>query len=120
MDDKLVTLVRRLEDKAGEVSWEKTEEEETFETDFAGFGVQIGRDDAEGEEPLYKLRLFDTEGEFLDEFTDDDLTVILNRTEPTEPSEMFEVMKAIHRTARRSAMGVGKAVDAILEALAED
>ena len=120
MDDKLVTLVRRLEDKAGEVSWEKTEEEETFETDFAGFGVQIAQVDAEGEESLYTLRIYDTDGEFLDEFSDEDLTEILNRTEPTEPSEMFEVMKGIHRAARRSAMGVGKAVDAILEALAED
>src|ERR1700691_5464295 len=63
MDDKLVTLVRRLAAKAGDVSWGKTEEEETFETDLAGFGVQIGRAEADGEEPLYTVRLFDTEGE---------------------------------------------------------
>ena len=120
MDEKFVTLARRLQAKAGDASWEKTDDEETFETDFAGFGVQIAQVETEGEESLYTLRIYDTEGEFLDEFSDEDLTEILNRTEPTEPSEMFELMKDIHRAARRSAMGVDKAIDAILDALAED
>jgi hypothetical protein len=120
MDDKFVTLVRRLEEKAGDVSWQKTDDEQTFETDFAGFGVQIAQVEVEGEEPLFTLRLLDTDGEFLDEFTDEDLTDILSRTETVDPSEMFEVMRGIHRTARRSATGVHRAVDAILEALAEE
>jgi hypothetical protein len=120
MNDKLVTLAQRLQAKAGDVDWEKTDEEGAFETDFAGFGVQIARIEAEGEETLYSIRLFDAEGEFLDEFTDEDLTEILNREKPTEPSEMFAVLQDIHRSARRSAMGVDKAIDTILDALSEN
>jgi len=120
MNEKLVTLARRLQAKAGDVSWEKTEDEGTYETDFAGFGVQISEVETEGQEALYTIRIFDADGEFLDEFSDEDLTEILNRTKPTEPSEMFAVLQDIHRAARRSAMGVDRAIDKILDALAEN
>ena len=114
-EEKLVTLVRRLHDRGGNVAWEKTDEEDTFETEFAGFALQIAEtDDAE---PIYTLRIFDESGSLLDEFSDEDLTEILNQTEPTEPSVMFAVMQDIHRAARRSALGVDKAIDAILGAL---
>jgi hypothetical protein len=118
MSEKLVKLARALQAKAGDVEWEKTEDEGTFEADFAGFGVQIAQVETEGEETLYTLRIFDADGEFLEEVSDEDLTEILNRKEPTEPSVMFEIMQDIHRAARRSAMGVDKAIDTILDALA--
>jgi hypothetical protein len=114
-EEKLVTLVRRLHDRGGAVMWDKTDEEDTFETEFAGFAVQVAESD-EGE-PVYTLRIFDETGALLDEFTDEDLTEILNQTEPTEPNVMFALMQDIHRSARRSALGVDKAIDAILGAL---
>jgi hypothetical protein len=117
MDEKLVTLVQRLRARGGGIGWERTDEEGTFETDFNGFAVQIS--ESEGEEPLYTLRIFDREGAMLDEFTDEDLTEIMNRSEPTEPNVMFTVMQDIYRAARRSALGVDKAVDAILAALGD-
>ena len=92
MNEKLVTLALRLQAKAGDVAWEKTDDEEAFETDFAGFSVQIARLETDGEETLFTIRLFDTDGEFLDEFTDEDLTEILNREKPTEPSEMCGIL----------------------------
>jgi hypothetical protein len=114
-EEKLVTLVRRLHDRGGSVSWDKTDDEDTYETEFAGFAVQIA--EIEDGEPIYTLRIFDEGGALLDEFTDEDLTEILNQTEPTEPSVMFALMQDIHRAARRSAMGVDKAIDTILGAL---
>jgi hypothetical protein len=119
MSEKFVTLARRLQTKAGGIEWEKTDEDGTYETDFAGFGVQIAEIDEEGEETIYVLRIFDQEGVLLDEFSDEDLTEILNLKNPTEPSEMFELMQDIHRAARRSAMGVERAIDTILSALAD-
>ena len=119
-DDKLVTLARKLhkQTRAGHVEWEKTNEEGVFEADFAGFAVQLSEAIAE-EEPVYFIRIFDREGVLLEEFSDEDATEILNRTTPTEPSVMFEVLAETYRGARRVAMGVDKAVDSILSALGE-
>ncbi|HEY2513537.1 MAG TPA: hypothetical protein VGI39_21865, partial [Polyangiaceae bacterium] len=87
MSEKFVTLAERLHSKAGSAEWERTEDEGTFETEFAGFGVQISEIEDEDEETLYTLRIFDGDGNLLDEFSDEDLTEILNRKKPTEPSE---------------------------------
>ena len=114
-EEKLVTLVRKLHARGGSVAWDKTDEEDTFEADFAGFAVQIS--ETEDGEPIYTLRIFDDAGALLDELTDEDLTEILNQTEPTEPAVMFALMQDIHRAARRSALGVDKAIDTILSAL---
>jgi len=116
-DDKLVTLVRRLRSRGGNVKWDKTEEDGTYETEFSGYALQIAELEEEDQDPIYQIRIFDGEGVLLDEFTDEDLTEIMNLTAPTEPSVMFAMMQDVYRGARRSALGVDKAIDVILGAL---
>ena len=118
-DDKLVTLARRLhkQSRAGNVAWEKTDEEGVYEADFADYAVQLS--EVVDEEPIYFIRIFDREGVLLEEFSDEDLTELLNRETPTEPSVMFELMAETFRKARRAAMGVDGAVDTILSALGD-
>jgi hypothetical protein len=116
-EDKLVTLARRLhkQTKAGSVEWEKTGEDGVFEADFAGYAVQLS--EVVEDEPIYFVRIYNRDEVLLEEFSDEDLTEVLNRTSPTEPSVMFELMAETYRKARRAAMGVDKAVDSIISAL---
>jgi hypothetical protein len=116
-DDKLVTLARRLntQTRSGKIAWEKTSEEGVYEADFAGYAVQLS--EVADEEPVYFVRIFNDDGVLLEEFSDEDVTEIVNRTAPTEPSVMFELMAETYRRARRVAMGVDRAVDSILSAL---
>lgn len=118
MSNKHVNLIRRLHSRAASMAWEKTEEAGTYESEAAEFAIQIS-ESAEAD-PLYTLRLFDGEGTLLDEFSDEDLTEFLSKEAPTEGSEMFTLMQDVHRAARRSAMGVDRAIDAILVALGDE
>jgi hypothetical protein len=115
MDNKQLTLVRRLQTGAGTLAWEKSEGEEAYEAESGGFTLQIV--EVAGTDPLYIIRLYDQESTLLDEFSDEDLTEVLSRVKPTEPSEMFTVMQDIFRAARRSALGADRAIDAFLSVL---
>jgi hypothetical protein len=115
MENKQLTLVSRLQTGAGNLAWEKTDTDGAYESQTGGFTLQI--QEVAGEDPLYVIRLFDKDSALLDEFSDEDLTELLSRTKPTEPSEMFTVMQDIFRIARRSALGADKAIDAFLAAI---
>jgi hypothetical protein len=106
---KYATLVKRLLDRTsdGSLTWEETGLDGVFQASLPKFAVQvlpIGDD--------YLVRLIDADGEVIDSVSDPELTEYLE--------DSFLKMRDLYQIARRSALGVEKALDSILESLNED
>lgn len=115
---KTAELVDRLyrHTVTGRIAWSETEEEGVFQTAFPTYAVRIShrpsQTDIEGVD--YVISIFESEGRLIEEITDAGVAA--------EYSEEFSRraygdMQELHETARRQAMGVEAALDAILAEL---
>jgi hypothetical protein len=118
-DQRLAQLVKQLAKKTAEraISWEKTEEEASFQTAFPGYSVRLrvirSASGLYAGATAYAIQIFNELGELVEETTDEELDG------PT-PGEFYTSMKAMYTGARRSVMGVDKAIDSILQRLADN
>ena len=117
--DKLLTLVQLLRDRTanGKVNWEQTSEDGVFQAAFPQYSVQIfsrsTRHRDEGREGLdYVLGIFNAEGALVEEADDLQLATTITGAN--------RLMRELHDAARRKAMGVDDALDAIIGALGKD
>jgi hypothetical protein len=116
-DSKLVNLVKLLNRRTveGNISWERTSDEGVFNAPFKEYSVQISTAPTRGAELEgydIVLRIYDDEGEIVEEIRDVDFTT-------EEFLNPYGTMNEIYLIARRQAMGVDKAVDSLLNQLIE-
>ncbi|OGG48863.1 MAG: hypothetical protein A3F84_28115 [Candidatus Handelsmanbacteria bacterium RIFCSPLOWO2_12_FULL_64_10] len=111
-DQKLSSFVVRLyrKTRSGELQWKQTGARDVFMAQFTKYSVFIHKcfDEDERSE-FFKLVIWNEDGEVVEE-----LPSYVLREHVQEADEMLSEM---YSTARRVAMGVDKALDALLEDL---
>jgi len=110
---KYWTLVRRLnaETLRGKITWEQTSEHGTYQASFAGFTIILAEDDAPR---MQYMRILNPNGEVMEVVTDEDI----DGPHQSAHHPAYDMMSDTYKLARRQAMGVEKALDAILGDLA--
>lgn len=110
---KLASIVEKLIEKTGrgELEWQVTERKDTYQVVLARFAVRIFS--REGELGLdIVVQVFNQDGVIVEEASDPDMVGFLD--------EPFGRMSELLEDARRSAMGVDAALDALLRELTKD
>lgn len=113
---KIANVIKRLAEQtaAGRVEWSEAEDEDAFQTSFPNYSVVISKRQIPEEEysrTLYLVQIFNAEGKVIEEVTDSDFH---------HTDGMFDRMEDMYDTARRSVLGVEKALDEILGELKDD
>jgi hypothetical protein len=109
--DRQRRLVERLLDRtrAGELSWEETVEDNTFQVSFSKNSVQIRYVDLHrGSE--YQISIIDDRGQITEVFSDVQLHLEDNNT----PRPWRAIMHEIYSSARRRALKADEVIDSIL------
>ena len=116
---KIIDLIKVLayNTSEGKIAWKKSTEEGVFNATLKDYSVQVstslGWDEmAEAEYTAYLVRLFDSDGELIAEFTPSNFE--RGDLDDRYPYSTFE---DLYGNARSIAMGIDKAVDAILSQL---
>lgn len=117
-DKKIAMLIQRLREKTdqGRIRWEKRAKDGDFIASFPNYAVllsirsspQFQNSDA------YFLEILNEDGEIVEKVSDEDF-----EGDEFEEEDAFEVMEELYNSARRNAMGIEKAVDSLLSALAD-
>lgn len=122
LQEKYHQLIQKIHEKTlqGDLQWTETEKRDVFQTMLSGYGIRIyNRPEIHGlksafpttleYEPGYFIKLFDNNGNNIDEISIDKLDF------PYEKS--LELFSEIHRSARTSAYNTEQALDNILASL---
>jgi len=118
--ERLRTLVDRLRELSGEnrVPWTETADERAFQAALKGGVVSISQEEGGYSygEPTYRyvIRFFDPAGKLLDSATAEDFP---ERYAFAGGKQPFEALSELHDMARRKALKVDQALDALLESL---
>src|SRR5262249_11534535 len=118
MPDKIRAFVEKLVDRTeeGKVNWERTVNEGIYQASFPNYTVHLftrpSRTDSENED--FVLQIKDEDGAVIEEVDD----TMLSTGYPND--KIFTRMRKMFALARRQALGVDRAVDAILAALGPD
>jgi hypothetical protein len=117
-DQKMSELILLLHKKTheGKVPWERTLDEDTFQATFKEYTLRLfsrpsREPEAEPDVKDYVLQIYNEEGALIEEVDDLDF----NRDDLGR--HPFVIMEEIHTVARRTVMGVQKAVNTLLDAL---
>ena len=108
---KLIQLLHQRTDEK-KIVWEQTIDEDVYQVAFPRYIIQIGyKSVTRGfeEETDYFIRILNEDNKTIEEATDIDLE--------SELENAYKTMENLHRSARRQAMGVDKALDSILSNL---
>ncbi len=116
-NEKLWALIRKLKARTLEdrVAWEGTTRENAYQAAFPGYSIVIsnvadeewGRDD-------YFLSIYDTEGRLVEKVSDAQLDAGMAK------KEAHGLLGEVFDAARRQALGVDEALDAVMLALDQD
>ena len=114
INERLIELVRTVEDQTrrGELTWEATIEETTFQATLGGFTLRIAEEPGDGG-PDYRVSIVDSHGRIIDSASNRDFVGA------TIPSGFipYEVLRGVFEGARRVALGADRAIDSMLSAL---
>ena len=107
---KIGTIIQSLHEKtiSGAITWEETEVDGTYQVSFPNYSVRIFSIKSSTDND-YFIQIINEFGKVLDEVSDIDLKDIIDNP--------YKLMKEIHNSARRQALGVEDALDAILSNL---
>lgn len=102
---KLIAVLKE-QTESGLLAWAQTEKSDMFQASFPGYSVRIFVRDHNPIEQDYVLQIINYLGEIVEEISDPDLKNVMENP--------YRVMRDLHDSARRSAMGVENALDEIL------
>ncbi len=104
MADKLIQIAELVYQKTanGEINWEKTPDDNTFQTSF----------------PRYSVLVQDANDTIVFKICNEEGQVIERLSEGQASNAGFANLRDLYVTARRTAMGVDEALDEILQTLA--
>jgi hypothetical protein len=111
-DSKYWTLVRRLnaETKRGRIVWERTSQDGAYQAAFPGYTIVLTELDA----PSMKyMRILNADGDVVEVVSDEEID------EGSRDHAAYKLMTETYKSARRQAMGIDTALDAILGTLGE-
>lgn len=97
--------------------WEATSAKNTFQTSLPKYTVRISEEpnrDTDGMD--YVISIHDSNGSSIERVSDVDLSNVA----AAQGGSAFSAMRGLYKEARRTALGVDKAVDEIIAALDED
>jgi hypothetical protein len=120
-DTKLLELLKKIEDKTakGELKWEATALEDQFQTVLSNFILRVRREqDREGAD-VESFSLVNKDGLVLETI----YPYLLRKAAQDASENMMlpdNLLRSTFRNAKRQALGVEKAVDAILSDLESD
>jgi hypothetical protein len=116
-NDKLIRLVQLISQKteSGELKWEETAQENTFQVAFPKYVVQIALIPDEQMYATYSLRILNDRNVVIEEVTPDSL----NPYEPKSYEDSKRIFRELYEAARRQALGVEQALDTLLQKLQE-
>ena len=112
--DRMLTLVQRLYAKtqSGEMIWERTSRSGVFQVALPNYVVKLStRSTGPDEPPDYVVSIVDESGNLIERTTDLELSKVF----PNE--KVFSTMEELYEMSRRQALGVDRALDAILSDL---
>ncbi len=112
-EDRRIVLIQSLHDRTQEkiISWERTAVPGVFQVAFLNYSVTIARRPTREEEALEDdvyIRIYDQFGDIIEEIVDTDLG-----SEGMRPTP-YQVMDSIYTMARRSSLGVDKAINELI------
>lgn len=112
-NQKFVSIIRKLIEKtdSGELDWETTEATGTYQVSFPRFSVRIFSQDGDIGPDIH-VQVISEDGSILDDVKDGDLSQLMPGA--------FTLMSNLLQNARRCAMGVDAALDALLKELTKD
>jgi hypothetical protein len=108
--DKMVKVIQLLAERteAGKIQWEETEASGAFQAAFATYSVRLSkrpsRDRDEADDIV--LQIVNDDGTVVEEVSDVDMHARMENA--------YRTMKAIYDVARRTALGVEQALDALI------
>lgn len=120
-DQKFIELAQIIADRTslGAMSWEETSSEDMFQATLSKYVIRIKsspsrevQDDVD-----YEINILNSDGARIESFTDSELTQILKKSGATSETNGYLLMKELFKNAKRSALGVDKALDDILKEL---
>ncbi len=99
--------------KSADITWEESEKDGTYQVSFPKYSVRIFNrfNEHEYDTKDYFIQIINENGIVIDEVSDIDVKEVIQ--------DAFYKMKEIHDLARRQALGVDEALDAILGNLDE-
>lgn len=108
---KTAVMLQTLVDKtaAGKVIWAETEQSGAFQTSFPNYSVRIFEAQNFENTTDFVLQITNADGDVVEEVRDPELTEFFEKP--------YVVMRDLHESARRRAMGVDDALDEILRSL---
>ena len=116
--DKMVTLLTTLIQRTdnGEVGWEETAGNDTYQVAFPDYTVRVAREDIENQYgdivgENFTLGIYSDKGKLIDQVDVNDLRNVL--------PDPHSTLKELYSSARRNALGADKALDEILSSLSE-
>jgi hypothetical protein len=112
--DKTATFILRLylATKNDRIKWEKTVEDNTFQTSFANYSLKINMWDSDDSGYIYVLSIVNSDGIEIARIMPEDVS---NFT--FEKKTSVAVFRDIYEKARRTALGIEKALDDLIESL---
>jgi hypothetical protein len=116
--EKIARLISKLSERTeeGKLNWEQTESQGIFQASFPGYAIRLRKESSESEYNEVDfdivLAIFDSQGELIEEVRDTELGEDMERP--------YFFMSRLYDQARRRAMGVEQALDALLEELDND
>ena len=113
MTEKLAALVNRLDvlTNEGKIKWEETARKGFYQYSFPSYTVQIGELPDEDPNSRYVFKLINEDNVVMEQVTPSDLI-------PYMPNP-FDIMRELHVSAKREALGTEQALDDILGLLKE-
>jgi hypothetical protein len=113
-DLKLWQLIQALAErtKDGRVPWRPAVRDGSYVASFVNYSVEIAPNQR-GETLDYVLRVYNSDGDVIEESSDVELR-------PVATEEPFAYMRTLYESARRTAFGADKAIDALLRELTSE
>ncbi len=122
--EKHLRLVDRLVERAasGALDWRESIVPDAYEVHFPNYTIRIWASPsisphADPEALDYWIGIIDNQARMVDQFSDDELHALAVVKGMDKP--YYQTMRSLHETARRTALGAEKALDAVLEELGE-
>jgi len=113
---RLASIVEQLlaKSKSGDIEWQRTAKADSFMAPFSKYSVHIRQVRIQSEYPDeelfdYYLEIFNAEGDLLESIVDTDFQPV-----PRDQFNAYKILGDLYMFARRQALGVDRAIDALL------
>ena len=119
-ENRLVQLIEKIHERtmAGRVNWEATAKVSAYQCAFSDFTIVIDavRNRENPEEIDYVFSIVNSDGVIIEKIDD----IALTRELDSDTGAGYKLMTQMYNSARRTAMGTERAIDALLKELGEE